>query len=119
LFHSSSFGYAGNTFFFSSPKIDSEIENARKIRNVNQRMAFYRNVEMEVLNEAPGVFLFHSLENIAVQKGIRGLLPHPLSLIRLKSIQEESPDIGLPEFRFQAFQVQRDRVSSATGFTGS
>lgn len=86
LFHSNSFGYPGNTFFFSTPEIDRDIENARKIRNIHQRINFYRKIEQEILDEAPGVFMFHSLENIAVQKEILGLKPHPLSLIRAKYV---------------------------------
>ena len=86
LFHSSSFGYPGNTFFFANQEIDRDIDEARKIRNVHQRMLFYRNIEKKILAEAPGVCLHHSLENIAIHKQILGLKPHPLGLIRLKFV---------------------------------
>jgi len=38
LFHSSSLGRSGNTFFYTSHEIDSDIDSARKIRNPNQRI---------------------------------------------------------------------------------
>ncbi|MEO0141870.1 MAG: ABC transporter substrate-binding protein [candidate division WOR-3 bacterium] len=92
LFHSSSIGYPGNTFFFSDPEIDQMLDLGRKIRNENQRINFYRQIEERILNEAPGVFLYHSLENIAVQKDIMGIKPHPLSLIRAKHISKIEED---------------------------
>ncbi len=84
LFHSSSRGRTGNTFYFSSPEIDKAIEHARTMRNLNKRMLLYREIEEKVLDEAPGVFLYHRLHTIALQKGILGMKPHPLGLIRAK-----------------------------------
>ncbi len=93
LFHTRSFGYAGNTFFFSHPEIDRMIEEGRRIRNFNQRINFYQELEEKILDEAPGVFLYHSLENIAIQRNILGMKPHPLSLIRLKYISTLGEDL--------------------------
>ncbi|MGQ9817690.1 MAG: ABC transporter substrate-binding protein [bacterium] len=84
LFHSNSFGYSGNTFFFANNEVDKMIEDARQIRNIKQRWNYYRQIEEKILDEAPGVFLFHSLKNIGVQKGIRGFKINPLSIIRAK-----------------------------------
>ncbi len=86
LFHSSSFGSSGNTFFFNHPGIDRDIVEGRKIRNVNQRIMHYQQLEQKILDEMPGVFLYHSLENVAIQKGIIGFKPHPLGLLRFKFV---------------------------------
>ncbi len=86
LFHSASHGRSGNTFFFSSSEIDHDIDRARKIRNLNQRISLYRQIEEKMLNEAPGVFLFHRLQNLAVQPDILGIKPHPLGLVRTKYV---------------------------------
>lgn len=86
LFHSNSFGYSGNTFFFSNPEIDKMIENARQIRNIKQRWNYYQQIEEKILDEAPGLFLFHSLKNLVIQKGIRGFKPNPLSIIKAKYV---------------------------------
>lgn len=82
LFHSSSFGRSGNTSFLSLPEIDRAIDKARKIRNVEQRILLYRQIEEKILEESPAVFLFHRVQTVAVKKGVLGLKPHPLSLIK-------------------------------------
>ncbi len=87
LFHTNSFGYSGNTFFFSNPEIDRMIENARQIRNLKQRRSFYQQIEARILDEAPGVFLFHTLKALVVHRGVRGFRPNPLSIIRAKYLQ--------------------------------
>ena len=87
LFHTKSFGYTGNTFFFSNSEIDKMIDNARQIRNIKQRIKYYQEIEEKIIDEAPGVFLFHSLKTLVVRKGVRGFKPHPLSIIRAKYIQ--------------------------------
>jgi len=86
LFHSNSYGLPGNTFFFSRSDIDEEIENARRCRNMAQRLILYQEIEKKILDESPGVFLFHSLQNIAIQKEILGMKAHALGLIRGKYI---------------------------------
>jgi peptide/nickel transport system substrate-binding protein len=86
LFHSNSFGRTGNTFFFSTPKIDKDIDEARKIRNLHQRVDLYRKIEEEILDECPAVFLFHLLRNIAIEKSILGYKPHPLGILRTQYI---------------------------------
>ena len=86
LFHSMSYGRSGNTFFFSLPEIDHDIEQARKIRNFNQRNLLYQKIEKKIIDEAPGVFLYHRLQNLAVHKDVLGIKPHPLGLVRPKYV---------------------------------
>jgi peptide/nickel transport system substrate-binding protein/oligopeptide transport system substrate-binding protein len=84
LFHSRSFGLGGNTFFYSNPDIDRELDDARKIRNMNQRIRTYRQLEQMILDDAPAVFLFHTLQHYLVQDNIKGFRTHPLGLVRAK-----------------------------------
>jgi peptide/nickel transport system substrate-binding protein len=86
LFHSSSFGNSGNTFFFNHPGVDNNIVVGRKIRNIDQRILHYQQLEQKILDEMPGVVLYHSLENVAIQKNIVGFKPHPLGLLRFKFV---------------------------------
>lgn len=95
LFHTKSFGFPGNTFFFSNPEIDQMLDYARKIRNSNLRIELYRTIEEKILEEAPAVFLFHSLENIAIKRGIRGIRPHPLGITRLKYLHKIEEVVGV------------------------
>jgi len=82
LFHSSSQGQSGNTFFFSSSDLDGLMDRARKTRNVEQRNQLYRQMEQQIIDKAPCVFLYHRLQNIAVRKEITGFKPHPLGFWR-------------------------------------
>lgn len=82
LFHSSSQGQSGNTFFFSSSEIDGLMDQARKTRNVEQRNELYKKIEQHIIDEAPCVFLYHRLQNIVVRKDIMGFKPHPLGFWR-------------------------------------
>jgi peptide/nickel transport system substrate-binding protein len=86
LFHSASRGRSGNTFFLSSPDIDNDIDRARKIRNFNQRNNLYQQIEQKILDEAPGVFIYHRLHNLAIQNEVLGIKPHPLGLVRTKYV---------------------------------
>jgi len=111
LFHSKSFGRSGNTSFFSNTEIDQDIDDARKIRNLPQRINLYRKIEEKILDECPGIFLFHRLQNIAIQKGILGLKPHPLGLVRAKYLY--------PAFEGYATtpQSSHKEVTEQRGFT--
>jgi oligopeptide transport system substrate-binding protein len=86
LFHSSSHGQTGNTFFFSSPEIDRLIDTARRIRNIDRRIRLYQQIEEKILEECPAVFLYHRLQTLAIQNDILGFKPHPLGLLRAKHI---------------------------------
>jgi peptide/nickel transport system substrate-binding protein len=82
LFHSSSQGQSGNTFYFSSSRIDGLMDRARKTRNVVQRIELYRDIEQQIIDEAPCAFLYHRLQNIAIRREIMGFKPHPLGFWR-------------------------------------
>ena len=92
LFHTQSFGRTGNTSFFSEPNVDKKIEQARRIRNLNERIALYREIEEIILDECPVVFLYHSVQNVLIQKRILGFKAHPLGLIRGKYIVSRTRD---------------------------
>lgn len=90
LFHSRSFGPTGNTFFYAESRVDEELDNARRIRNANQRLAAYRRIEEHVMADAPGVFLYHSLQYFLIQDWIKGFNLHPLGLIRFKYVNRST-----------------------------
>ncbi|OGC43828.1 hypothetical protein A2Y85_07415 [candidate division WOR-3 bacterium RBG_13_43_14] len=85
LFHSSSYGRTGNTFFFSTPELDKDIDNARRIHNLIQRNMLYQRIESIILEQAPAVFLYHRLLNLAINEKLRGFKPHALNLFNLRS----------------------------------
>ena len=92
LFHSRSFGSAGNTFFYANPEIDRELDNARRTRNMNQRIKIYRRLEGQILDDAPAVFLVHTMQHYLVSDKIRGFKNHPLGLVRARHLcRKEDP----------------------------
>lgn len=86
LFHSRSIGPTGNTFFYAESLVDKALDDARRIRNANQRLAAYRRIEEQIMNDAPGVFLYHSLQYFLIQDWIKGFNLHPLGLMRFKYV---------------------------------
>jgi len=91
LFHSSSQGQSGNTFFFASDEIDTLVDRARKVRNVDQRIKLYRDIEQRILDQAPCVFLYHRLQNMVMKKHITGFKPHPLGFLRAQYARTIQP----------------------------
>ncbi len=85
LFHSRSYGHTGNTFFFSTPELDKDIDNARRIHNLIQRNMLYQKIESAIVEAAPAVFLYHRLLSLAVNEKIRLFKPHPLNIYNLRS----------------------------------
>ncbi len=112
MFHSSSCGRTGNTFFFSSFDIDQDIDRARKIRNVSQRNQLYRLIEEKILDESPGVFLYHRLQNIAIQKNLLGLKPHFLGLVRAKNIYPVGKQYLAPSPSYNLEQTRERELSN-------
>lgn len=84
LFHSRNWGKPGNTAFFKSEEIDAMLDKALAIRNPVERQALYREIEAAVVDEAPWVFLYHSMEFIAMQPKLHGYRVRPLGAARLK-----------------------------------
>ncbi|MCU0607235.1 MAG: ABC transporter substrate-binding protein, partial [Candidatus Edwardsbacteria bacterium] len=84
LFHSRSFGKPGNTSFLKSDKIDAMLDRALAIRNPVERQSFYREIELAVVDEAPWVFLYHSMRYVAMQPKLHGYRVRPFGAPRLK-----------------------------------
>ncbi len=84
LFHTRSFGKPGNTSFLSSPRIDAMLERALAIRNPVERQSFYREIEAAVVDEAPWVFLYHSMRFVAMRPQLHGYRVRPFGAPRLK-----------------------------------
>ncbi|MBN2621131.1 hypothetical protein JXB22_08585 [candidate division WOR-3 bacterium] len=91
LFHSSSQGRSGNMFFFGSDQLDALMDTARKTRNVEKRTALYREIEQRIIDQAPCLFLYHRLQNIAVRREIIGFKPHPLGFLRVPHVYSPRP----------------------------
>ena len=93
LFHSSNWGRPGNTAFYKSPMIDSLLDKALAIRNPIERLASYREIERLIVEDAPWVFLYHSIRFVATQPWLHGFRPRPMGAPRLKDCWMEPKEI--------------------------
>jgi peptide/nickel transport system substrate-binding protein/oligopeptide transport system substrate-binding protein len=84
LFHSRNWGRPGNTAFFKSPLLDQMLDKALAVRNPLERLAYYREIERMIVEEAPWVFLYHSIRFSATQPWLHGFRARPMGAPRLK-----------------------------------
>jgi ABC-type transport system substrate-binding protein/methyl-accepting chemotaxis protein len=84
LFHSKSFGRAGNTSFYASKAVDNMIEQARSERNSKRRCQMYRDVEAMIIDDAPWIFLSHGVDTYAVNRRVGGFKVDPFGIIRFR-----------------------------------
>jgi peptide/nickel transport system substrate-binding protein len=59
LFHSSNWGDAGNYSRFSSTEVDSLLDLAAKVVDMDYRARLYSEVERIISNKTPWIFLYH------------------------------------------------------------
>ena len=84
LFHSKSFGRAGNTFYYSNHTVDTMIESARSERSSQKRKVIYQDIEKKVVEDAPWVFLSHAVDTYAVSKKIGGFKVDPFGINKFR-----------------------------------
>jgi oligopeptide transport system substrate-binding protein len=88
LFHS---GAEYNRGHYNSPQLDALLEQARVERDVTKRIAMYQQAEQVIVNDAPALFLSHSLSYLVVKPYIKGyvLTPIDVPITRYLSIDPE------------------------------
>jgi peptide/nickel transport system substrate-binding protein len=84
LFHSRSFGRAGNSSWYANPVVDDGIERARSERNSKKRCAIYRDVERVIVEDAPWIFISHGVDTYAVKSNIEGFKVDPFGIVRFR-----------------------------------
>ncbi len=89
LFHSSSKGIGGNTLFYANEGVDELIKEGLREINPVKREKIYMKVESMIVEEAPLVFLLHSVNFTLVQPRVFGFKPHPLDYIHYEWIGVE------------------------------
>jgi peptide/nickel transport system substrate-binding protein len=78
VFHSSKFApNGGNRGFYSNPRIDALIDQARKEPDQNTRKQLYAEIQVVLANELPALNLWY-LDNVVVSsKRVRGITLNP------------------------------------------
>ncbi|MCX7755682.1 MAG: peptide ABC transporter substrate-binding protein [Anaerolineales bacterium] len=77
LFHSGSTQNAGN---YSNPALDALLEAARIERDVTKRIEMYQQAEQMIVDDAPVLFLTHSLSYELVKPYVKGYVYTPISI---------------------------------------
>ena len=77
LFHS---GSAQNVGGFSEAEIDSLLEEARAISDPSQRLDAYGEIEEQIIQLAPAVFVAHSLSAVLVSPDVQGYELTPIGV---------------------------------------
>ena len=89
-------GGSGNYFGHLSAETDRLLAKGTQEFNPVERARIYREIERQVLEEAPMVPLYHTMGIVAVRKDVMGLTPTPLGLAKvdLESVWFQSPRPG-------------------------
>lgn len=86
LFHSSSHGAAGNTFFYSNKEVDSLIEAARAEKDSDKRMELYAKAQ-EIEMEESVYIPVRVIENMAaISKDVKGFSISPSGYLEINDI---------------------------------
>lgn len=86
LFHSSSQGPAGNTFYYSNPEADKLIVAARQEMDENKRKALYEKVMKIELDDAVYVPIRNYEHIAAYSKNINGFWMNPASYLMINDV---------------------------------
>ena len=74
LLHSKNKGVGGNVSFYSNPKFDKLVSDARREQDEAKRVSMYRDADMMAFNDAPMIYLFFYKDLYAVQPWITGFV---------------------------------------------
>lgn len=74
LLHSANKGVGGNVSFYSNPKFDKLVSDARREQDEAKRVTMYRDADRMAYDDAPMIYLFFYKELYAVQPWITGFV---------------------------------------------
>jgi ABC-type transport system substrate-binding protein len=87
-------GGSGNYFRYASRATEQLLESGMQQANPVERARIYRELERQVLDQAPLVPLYHTVGVVAVRHGVQGFRPTPLGVAKvdLEKVWFHSPD---------------------------
>lgn len=77
LFHSNSFGEAGNRSFYANDRVDELLDLGRYTSDQDERLAYYEEVQEIIHEELPWVFLQTRQNVTAINNRVHGFEHHP------------------------------------------
>lgn len=70
-------GAGGNYSFFNDPKADELIKKGRSMKDSSEREQVYKDLQQEVVKQAPWVFLSNGEQVVGAKKNVKGFTPSP------------------------------------------
>ncbi|MGL5956005.1 MAG: ABC transporter substrate-binding protein, partial [Brevinema sp.] len=86
LVHTSAFGGAGNRSFYSNPRVDQLLDQARSSLNPAERNEMYKEIQIILDQEQPFFPLFYKQTNVGASKNIKGFILDPATAHRLETV---------------------------------
>jgi oligopeptide transport system substrate-binding protein len=77
LFHT---GAEQNTGNYSNPALDSLLDSARTEQDVSTRISLYQQAEQMIVQDAPAIFMTHSMTYMLVKPYVKGYVLTPISI---------------------------------------
>ncbi len=77
LFHSTTQGGAGNRSFYSNPKVDELLDQAKSSTDPEARRALYGEIQAILQEELPVRTLYYQTHNAGMQNNVEGFHLHP------------------------------------------
>lgn len=87
--HSSKVGSGGNYSFFMNEKVDELIMQGRVMKNSPEREAVYKELQKEVKNQSPWVFLSNGEQVVGTTKAVKGFVASPFGYHVLYNVSFE------------------------------
>lgn len=86
LFHSNSFGEAGNRSFYANDRVDELLDLGRYTTDQDERLEYYKEVQEIIHDELPWVFLQTRQNVTATNNRVNGFEHHPMGSYDLTEI---------------------------------
>ncbi len=80
LFHTGTEMNEGN---YSNPDLDKILEQARVEKDVSKRISLYQQAEQIIVDDAPAIFMTHSMSYVLVKPYLKGYILSPVSTFPL------------------------------------
>ena len=90
LFNSATHGGAGNRSFYTNPKVDQLLNDARTSTNPEERKALYGEVQEIIQEEVPTFSLYDQYQNVGIQKNVKGFELAPAGHHKLRGVHFEN-----------------------------
>ncbi len=75
-----------NLFHYANPEVDRLLEQARATTGQEERTGIYRTAEQKIVEDAPAVWLFHSVTLYLRGKNVHGIRENPMDLVPLNEV---------------------------------